>query len=80
VAWGDYGPAIARWERLTGIAAPFPFDDQGRHTPELVEWMMDLEPGHTDCGPSRAQRLRMLGNGVVIRQAVAGYSALGVAQ
>lgn len=39
---------------------------------------MGVPVGYTDVGPSRAQRLRMLGNGVVPQQAVAAYRRLGL--
>lgn len=41
----------------------------------IIGHSSELQP-HTDVGPSRAQRLRMLGNGVVTRQATAAYTQL----
>ena len=73
--WGDYAPAIARWEQVLGRPAPAPTDDKGRLSPQFVEWMMGWPDGWTE-GASRAQRLKMLGNGVVPRQAIAAYGAL----
>ena len=44
--------------------------DQGKLNAEFVEYMMGLPPGWvTDCGLSRAQQLKILGNGVVPQQA-----------
>lgn len=68
--WGRFWPAIHRWERTIGRAAPAPLDDRGRLNPVLVEWMMGLPEGHvTDLDLSRAQMLHILGNGVVPQQA-----------
>ncbi|NBW15671.1 MAG: DNA (cytosine-5-)-methyltransferase, partial [Caulobacteraceae bacterium] len=44
--------------------------DQGKLNAQFVEYMMGLPPGWvTDCGLSRAQQLKILGNGVVPQQA-----------
>jgi DNA (cytosine-5)-methyltransferase 1 len=44
--------------------------DQGKLNPVFVEYMMGLPVGWvTDTGLSRAQQLKMLGNGVVPQQA-----------
>lgn len=79
-AWGDYQPAIKRWERAMGRPAPKPTQptrSDGKHqlSPVFVEWMMGLNQGHVTSidGISRANQLKMLGNGVVPQQA---YEAL----
>jgi len=80
-AWGDYGPAIARWERVLGRPAPNP-TTTGRTgkpvlNPPFVEWMMGLPAGWvTGHGLSAAKELKMLGNGVCPQQAHAAISAL----
>lgn len=76
--WRQYGPAVARWERVLGRPAPSPVDDRGRLSPWFVEWMMGLPEGHvcgipapegmTAAGVRNAQ-LKALGNGVVPQQA-----------
>jgi DNA (cytosine-5)-methyltransferase 1 len=76
VAWGEFEPAIRRWERLTGVAAPHPTDERRRLSPEFVEWMTGMPIGWTDVGISRAQRLRCLGNIAMPTQARAAYSLL----
>ena len=76
VGWGDYGPAIVRWEHLTGRPAPHPAPD-GRLSPLFVEWMMGLPAGWvTGHGLARTAELKMLGNGVVPQQAHAAIAAL----
>jgi DNA (cytosine-5)-methyltransferase 1 len=72
VDWGQYGYAIARWERVTGRKAPAPTVNNGRTrlNPAMVEWMMGLPDGWVtghDLTPT--QELKMLGNGVVPQQA-----------
>lgn len=74
--YGPYASAIARWEQVTGRAAPPPSAPSRRAggKPQLsarfVEWMMGLPEGHvTDLDLSRERQLRMLGNGVVPQQA-----------
>lgn len=69
IEWGQYGPAIERWERVLGRPAPEPVTD-GKISALFVEWMMGLEGGHvTDIAASRAKALACLGNGVVPQQA-----------
>lgn len=69
--WGRYGPAVERWEAVTGRPAPRPVDDMGRLNPPLVEWLMGLPAGWVTAVPAltRTQQLRALGNGVVPAQA-----------
>ena len=83
--YGDYAPAIARWEQVTGRAAPPPTNPPRREggKPQLsarfVEWLMGLPEGHVtgpDLNLSREQQLRMLGNGVVPQQAALAVSSL----
>lgn len=48
--WGDYAPAIARWESALGRPAPAPTEPGPKGNPRLspafVEWMMGLPSGH----------------------------------
>lgn len=80
-AWGDYAPAIARWERLTR-PAPAPTEPTGkggahRLSPRFVEWMMCLPAGWVDApGVGRNAQLEALGNGVVPQQATAAITHL----
>lgn len=80
--WGDYLPAIRRWEGLTGVPAPAPTEvgpRSGRRlTATFAEWLMGLPAGHvTDVpGLSRAQQLKAIGNGVCPQQAHAAYAWL----
>ncbi len=83
IAWGDYGPAIARWEHVTGRPAPAPTEPgrtgNPRLAPHFVEWMMGLPDGHvTDpaIGISRNDQLKALGNGVVPQQAALALDVL----
>src|SRR5690606_29721986 len=48
--WGDYAPAIARWETILGRTAPAPTEPTGRDgahrlSPAFVEFMMGLPSG-----------------------------------
>src|SRR5699024_5812842 len=68
--WGDYGPAVRRWEREFRPAPP-PTEPNGNGRPrlsvEFASWMMGLPAGHvTDpaIGISRADQLKAIGNGV----------------
>jgi len=77
--WGEYAPAIARWEQVIGRPAPDPTElgtrGQPRLAPRFVEWMLGLPDGWV-CdvpGLSRNDQLRILGNGVVWQQAAYAY-------
>lgn len=83
--YGNYTPAIARWEHVTGRQAPPPSTPSRRPggKPQLsarfVEWLMGLPDGHVtgpDLGLSRERQLRMLGNGVVPQQAALAVNTL----
>ena len=70
IEWGDYRPAIERWERVVGRVAPNPVDDD-KLSPHFVEWMMGLPRGWvSDHIPQRTKALSCLGNGVVPQQAI----------
>lgn len=76
--WGEYAPAIARWESIFR-PAPAPTEPTGkdgahRLSPRFVEWMMGLPVGHvTDVpGITRNDQLKALGNGVVPQQGAEG--------
>jgi DNA (cytosine-5)-methyltransferase 1 len=77
IAWGQYGAAIRRWERILGRVAPPPTEPTSkgsqRLNPAFVEWMMGLPAGHVTnaWGVKRNAQLKALGNGVVPQQAVA---------
>lgn len=80
-SWGDYAPAIHRWEQVLGRPAPEPTEPSRTGKPQLspafVEWMMGLPSGWvTGVGISRAQQLRALGNGVVPQQGAAAITHL----
>lgn len=75
-AWGAYGPAIRRWETIIGRPAPSPTEPTGRDgKPQLsakfTEWMMGLDEGWVTGvrDVSRANQVKMCGNGVVPQQA-----------
>ncbi|MGW2604238.1 DNA cytosine methyltransferase [Streptomyces mirabilis] len=78
----DYGPAIRRWERITGRTAPCPTEPgtrgNRRLSPIFVEWLMGLPAGWvTDVpGIPRKEQLKILGNGVIPRQAHHAYGLL----
>ncbi|MFS4104916.1 DNA cytosine methyltransferase [Streptomyces sp. PD-S100-1] len=78
----DYGPAIRRWEQITGRAAPCPTEPgtrgNRRLSPLFVEWMMGLPAGWVTAVPGipRKEQLKILGNGVVPQQAHHAYGLL----
>ncbi|MFD9813971.1 hypothetical protein [Streptomyces sp. NPDC059080] len=80
--WGEYLPAIRRWEALTGQAAPPPTEVGPRGGRRLAapfaEWLMGLPRGFVTGveGLSRSQQLKMIGNGVVWQQAYHAYAWL----
>jgi DNA (cytosine-5)-methyltransferase 1 len=74
--WGNFAPAIERWESLTRVApAPTkPDGKDGNHrlSAEFTEWMMGLPEGWVtaeDIGLKRNDQLKACGNGVVPQQA-----------
>ena len=75
--WGQYAPAIARWEAVLGRQAPEPTETTTKGTqrlsPRFVEWMMGVPDGWiTDVpGITRNEALKACGNGVVPQQAEA---------
>lgn len=78
----DYGPAIRRWEHITGRPAPCPTEPgtrgNRRLSPTFTEWLMGLPEGWVTAidGIPRKEQLRILGNGVVPRQAHHAYAQL----
>ena len=84
--WGKYAPAIARWEQIVG-PAPAPTEPNKNGNPRLSaafsEWLMGWPAGWVtdpDIGISRNDQLRILGNGVVVQQAIAALRYLLVTQ
>jgi DNA (cytosine-5)-methyltransferase 1 len=81
--WGAYAAAVTRWEHLLGRPVPQP-TQPGRHgkpvlAPPFVEWLMGLPEGWVTDPPfglPRTRALRVLGNGVVSRQAAAALRLL----
>ena len=66
-------PLAKNYERFKPVLDVF-VNMEGTKYPE---YMMGLEPGWvTDCGLSRSQQLKMLGNGVVPQQAEAAIHIL----
>ena len=79
--WGDYAPAIARWETVLGRPAPAPTEPnaKGGHrlSPRFVEFLMGVPEGWV-CdvpGITRNQALKALGNGIVPQQCAAALRA-----
>lgn len=81
-AFGQYAPAIARWEAVLDRPAPAPTEPTGkggahRLSPRFVEWLMGLPEGWvTDTDSTRNEQLKALGNGVVPQQAAAAVRHL----
>jgi len=77
-----FGPAVKRWEQVTGMAAPSPTKPDGkdgapRLSSEFTEWMMGLPKGWvTGLGLSRKDELKACGNGVVPQQATLALTEL----
>ena len=79
--WGQYAPAIARWEAVLGRPAPSPTEPnaKGGHrlSPRFVEFLMGVPEGWV-CdvpGITRNQALKALGNGIVPQQCAAAFRA-----
>lgn len=82
VRWGEYEPAIRRWEQVVG-PAPGPVEPNTKGRPRLsarfAEWMMGLPAGWVtspELGLSRTKQLKIIGNGVVPQQAEAALRML----
>jgi hypothetical protein len=73
--WGEFTPAIKRWEKVTGRLAPEPTLPDGqkgqeRLSAKFTEWLMGLPDGWiTGHGLHRKDAIKMAGNGVVPQQA-----------
>ncbi|MGW1587287.1 DNA cytosine methyltransferase [Streptomyces sp. NPDC002386] len=85
VDWGEYGPAVERWETILGRRHPWPTNDRGQLAAEFDEWMMGLPEGHLCSVPPapgmtaanlRNARIKAAGNGVVPLQAAAAVRLL----
>lgn len=82
--WGNYLPAIRRWESLTGSPAPAPTEigpKGGRRlAARFAEWLMGISSGHvTDVpGLSRSEQLHKIGNGAVPQQSYEAFRFLSV--
>lgn len=77
IDWGKFAAAIARHERIFGRRAPDPLVGR-RLNPVFVEWMMMLPKGWVTAPGTlpRTAQLKILGNGVVPRQARIAYESL----
>ena len=82
MAWGNYGPAVRRWELILGRPAPTPTQTGTRGgrqlSPLFVEWLMGLPVGWVTAVPglSRNEQIKLLGNGVVPQQCAAAIRGL----
>lgn len=77
-SWSDYRPAIRRWESRSR-PAPEPTEPNKRGGRRVnvafVEWMVGMPEGWvTDSRLSRQDQLWIIGNSVVLQQAVAALS------
>lgn len=74
IAWGEYEPAVRRWERVLGRSAPDPSELNKNGRPRLTaafdEWMMGLPEGWvTSIDIPYGAQIKLMGNGVVPQQA-----------
>lgn len=75
--FGEYQPAITRWEDITSHPAPPPTELSARGSHRLshwfTEWMQGVPPGWICATPgvSRNEAIKAAGNGVVPQQAAA---------
>jgi DNA (cytosine-5)-methyltransferase 1 len=82
--WGQFQPAIERWENILGRKAPEPTEPTGkdgapRLSAKFTEWMMGMPKGwitSPKIGIKRNEQLKACGNGVVPQQAVLALSIL----
>ena len=74
--FGQWAPAVNRWEHILGRTAPDPASDK-RISPAFVEWMMGYPEGWvTDTLTNRNQALKALGNAVVPQCAAEAFTQL----
>lgn len=82
--WGQYEPAIRRWESVIGREAPAPTNPDGRDgrqrlSAEFTEWLMGVPAGWItgeEIGLKRNEMLKACGNGVVPQQATLALKLL----
>jgi DNA (cytosine-5)-methyltransferase 1 len=82
--WGQFEPAIERWESILGRKAPEPTEPTGkdgapRLSAKFTEWMMGVPDGwitSLEIGIKRNEQLKACGNGVVPQQAVLALTNL----
>ncbi|GAA4915901.1 DNA cytosine methyltransferase [Nesterenkonia rhizosphaerae] len=78
--FGDYTPAVARWERVLGRPAPAPTElsprGKRRLSEHFTEFMMGVPAGWICDTPdiTRNDKIRAAGNGVVPQQAIAALT------
>lgn len=80
VAWGEYEPAVRRWETLTR-PAPLPTAPDGKNgnhrlSARFTEWLMGYPAGWITDIIRRNPAIRACGNGVVPQQAYAAIEIL----
>lgn len=80
VDWGEYGPAVRRWEAITRPAPPPTLPDGKKGNRRLSaafdEWMMGYPAGWVTEILARNPAIKACGNGVVPQQAYAGLGVL----
>lgn len=81
--FGEYKPAIERWEKISQRSAPEPVQPSATGRPQLApafsEWIMGLPDGWVtspEIGLTRAQQLKAIGNGVCPQQATAALTEM----
>lgn len=80
--WGEYAPAVYRWELIRGTAAPVPIKRGPRGglklNPPFAEWLMGMDPGWVTDVPGLTDRemIGRIGNGVVPQQALHAFKHL----
>lgn len=74
---GKYEQTLLRWERLSRRVMPSLLNDDELLNEDFVAWMMGLPEGWLDAdGVTRKDKMILLGNGVVPRQAYHAISQL----
>lgn len=82
IAWGEYEPAIRRWERALGRPAPAPTERGTRGGQRLSRWFDEFMMGWPDGwvtdvpGITYREAITICGNGVVPQQAAAAVRYL----